>query len=285
MRIYATSDIHIDSNELNWMVWKNLAELCKKDPPDLLLICGDLAESLVDWQKALELFHEIRAEKLIVPGNHDLWSRSEKEPHSLAKYNHYLGEICHNSGWHYLPKNPWIRGKIGIAGSCCWYDYSLLPEDHPFSMEELQKKARGGLRWMDATACRWMGVDHEQLDYVITDLFFQDLKKDLEIIAHHCEYKILATHFPFYSEFLDYEGLSWDRAYFGAFMGSDRYRELLGDYQIDVHICGHLHSKKVLNLNGTQVVLSPVGSVKEWHTKDPLARLDEVLLRLEVGDQ
>ena len=178
----------------------NLVEICQENPPDILLICGDLAETLTGWQRALELFQNVEITKIIVPGNHDLWCRSEQEPDSYAKYRHYLGKVCRDNDWHYLPKNPWLKNNIGIVGSCCWYDYSLLPLKHPFDLKELNMKAKGGLRWMDAVACRWSSFAREPSDCEITDLFFKDLEEDLQKISKDCDFIILATHFPFYRD-------------------------------------------------------------------------------------
>jgi len=285
MLLYATSDIHVDSHELNWQLWEQLAQVCEQEPPDLLLICGDLSESLSGWHKALERFSQFPFPKLIVPGNHDLWSRLEAEPDSFSKYEKHLGEVSHAYGWHYLPLKPWVQDGIGVAGSCCWYDYSLLPPVHPFSREELEQKTRGPLRWMDSVACDWPGLEREGRDFVLTEKFYTQLQNDLDSLVNRCDFLILATHFPFYQEFLRYEGISWERAYFGAFMGSARYRDLLTQFSVDLHICGHLHRKEFLELEKTKIYLSPVGTIKEWAMKDPKKHLETVLIRLEAGSR
>ena len=285
MLLYATSDVHIDSHELNWQLWQEIGRVCEKSPPDVLLIAGDLAESLDGWSRALQIFSHFSFQKLILPGNHDLWSRTESEPDSFSKYEKDLPEICNQHGWHYLPKNPWIHREIAVVGSCCWYDYSLLPGVHPFSHEELSQKRRGPVKWMDGFACSWPGISQERLDETLEEYFRGQLLQDLGMGSDPSKTLILATHFPFYQEFLRYEGISWDRAYFGAFMGSSSYRDILSSFPIKLHICGHLHRREFLKMDDCSVYLSPVGTVREWTVKDPAAHLQRVLLKLEVQNQ
>jgi predicted phosphohydrolase len=283
IKIYGLSDVHIDSHPKNQELWHLLYQFCMESPPDLLLVAGDLAETERGWANALELFKKTSFQKAILPGNHDLWCRDSTEPNSLKKYHESLPRISLDQGWGYLPSQPLKIQDLGIVGSCCWYDYSLMPSDHPFCKADFLKRQRRGRQWMDGVFCRWPDFDPMDQDPLITDYFYFELEKNLKLISEKgCDKIFLVTHFPFYQDLLSFTGNNWDFEYFGAFMGSKKYLKLLEQFPIRYHLCGHLHSKAQFLWNQTQVYLSPVGTLKEWGCIDPKSRLDSILLQLQV---
>ncbi len=283
LTIYGLSDLHIDSNPLNLKVWELLRETCEMAPPDLLLIAGDLAETVQAWEKALGLFSETSFQKIILPGNHDLWCRDSPTISSMQKHQDLLPMVARDQGWHYLPSNPLKIKSLGIAGSCCWYDYTLMPQENPFTRTDFVKKERKGRRWMDGVYCRWGDFDAHDPDQEITDFFYSQLENDLtRLLNEGCKTIFLMTHFPFYQSLLPFTETDWDFNYFGAFMGSKKYLDLLDSFPIRFHLCGHLHTRAKFSAGNTEVFLNPVGTVKEWEVASPENRLESTLLRLQV---
>tara|TARA_Y100000589_G_scaffold129650_1_gene123300 strand:- start:3055 stop:3894 length:840 start_codon:yes stop_codon:yes gene_type:complete len=279
MKIYASSDIHIDSHEQNFRWWTELYKYCLANPPDILIIAGDLAETLNSWDKALQLFKECQFDCLIVPGNHDLWCRNENL-NSEDKLNLALPEICAKYGWIYLPDGSVKIDNWIFVGSPAWYDYSLMPADHPFTLDDFMSYQRDGRRWMDGIYCKWKQFQSPNRDFQLTDYFYNKLEKQLKEAT--TDNIFLVTHFPFYTEFLNFTGTNWNYEYFGAFMGSKKYRELLYKYPIKKHICGHLHRFARTKVADCDAYLSPVGYVKEWDGMQVKERLSTCLLIIEV---
>ena len=75
---------------------------------------------------------------------------------------------------------------------------------------------------------------------------------------------------------------NWDFEYFGAFMGSVKYRNLLDRFSIKHHVCGHLHRFAETKVSDCNAYLSPVGYVTEWESMNVSDRLSKCLLTIEV---
>jgi predicted phosphodiesterase len=287
LKIFFLSDIHVDSRTENYELWQNFHEICQKEKPAAIVIAGDLASSTCGIDDGLRLFADLPVIKMYVPGNHDFWeptaSGEEGSGFSILQKHHtIIPELCRKNDWIYLPGNPQNISGIAFVGSPCWYDYSLMPQNNPFSIDDFRQKSRKGRIWQDAIRCRFDNLPPHKQDEELTHIFFQELKADLETINHKSKPKetILVSHFLFHREFLRFTD-DWDFNYFGAFMGSNFYQELFTPYNIGYHICGHLHRRQHMKINGTRVFLNPVGYLREWHTKEPMNWLKKTMGVLE----
>lgn len=279
MKIYATSDLHVDAHPNNMQLWYDLYELCLSDPPDVLIIGGDLAESMKSWSSALDVFKDCSFPCLIVPGNHDLWCRNENV-FSEDKLNILLPEICHSSNWIFLPRTNFEFDNYTFVGDVAWYDYSLMPEDHPFHPQEFNEYQRAGRRWMDSLLCKWRQFNESNRDRKLTEYFYCRIEDQLSKVSSDSIF--LVTHFPFYSQFLNFTGENWDYEYFGAYMGSNKYLDLLERYPIKYHLCGHLHRLATTEYANCKVFMSPIGYIREWNGMSVKERLQSRLLKIEV---
>ncbi len=280
MRLWFTSDNHTDSHPLNWQWWEELALQIQHDPPDFLLVGGDLAESLEDFERALALISSPLVQKIIVPGNHDLWCRKDSRT-SWQKLEEDLPGICKRQNWHWLPHQPLESEGVGIAGSMSWYDYSMLPKDHPFTHEELVQRARAGRRFMDGVWCDFSGWDNHTLDQRLTQKLEDELHEDLKKIAQ-ARLKIVMTHFPMQKKFLNFRKTDWDFEYFGAYMGNATGFPRLLEAGVNLHLSGHLHREGDISEAGLRSILSPVGYVKEWEVRDVKEWFSRRLLKLDI---
>lgn len=281
MRICFSSDIHIDCHDLNLQLWKLMIERCKNLESQVLIIAGDFCESLDRFEEGLALASDLKIPKLFVPGNHDLWVRQDPDCDSEEKLNTLLPEVCERQGWHYLPGQPFDYRGVQFVGSCCWYDYSLMPENHPFSVSDFLEKQRAGRRWMDGIYTRFPSFQSPTPDHDLCQKFYQELEVDLQKLDQENS-TVLVTHFPFYREFLNFTGKNWEFEYFGAYMGSELYRDLLQKYPIKHHICGHLHRLREIEVEKCTVHLNPAGYYREWETQVPEDWLEKALKFIEV---
>jgi predicted phosphodiesterase len=138
VRIFATSDIHVDY-EVNARWLEDLSTSEYRE--DVLILAGDVSDSLERLGWALSILTARFRRVMYVPGNHDLWViRDGKNRTSLEKFER-LREVVGQSG---ASMQPETLERVTIVPLHGWYDYSFgLPSD------ELLES------WMDFHACRW----------------------------------------------------------------------------------------------------------------------------------
>ncbi|XP_011046109.1 PREDICTED: uncharacterized protein LOC105140812 isoform X3 [Populus euphratica] len=122
-RVFVLSDLHTDYPEnMNWV--KSLSTKAYKN--DLLLLAGDVAETYHNFYSTMSLLKDRFQHVFYVPGNHDLWCRSEPEgfPYyldSLEKLNKLL-DACRGLG---VQTRPMVLDGLGIVPLFSWYHESF----------------------------------------------------------------------------------------------------------------------------------------------------------------
>lgn len=122
-RVFVLSDLHTDYPEnMNWV--KSLSTKAYKN--DLLLLAGDVAETYHNFYSTMSLLKDRFQHVFYVPGNHDLWCRSEPEGHpyyldSLDKLNKLL-DACRGLG---VQTRPMVLYGLGIVPLFSWYHESF----------------------------------------------------------------------------------------------------------------------------------------------------------------
>jgi putative phosphoesterase len=271
----------VDRHQKNTEIWQRLLAYCESNPPDVLILAGDISNCQKSFKDALGSFSQTPFPKLIVPGNHDLWCINE-ECTSMEKFNKILPEICEKSGWHWLPKNPLIIDSVAFVGTPGWYDYSLMPKDHPFTNEDFEKKQNSRGKWMDVEHCNWVEDNKYLDDHQITEHFYNQLEQDiLEIKKQNPKSIVMVSHFLFDDEFLNFRN-DWEFNYFGAFMGSKKFQKLRHDHEVSLHVFGHLHRKDSLKKSNVTIELNPVGYIREWEHDSPENQLSHILGKIEI---
>jgi predicted phosphodiesterase len=138
MRVFALSDIHTDhENNRRWV-----ASLSHSDyREDVLILAGDVSDSLSQLGWTLQAFAERFAHVLYVPGNHDLWVRRTRElSTSLEKFQRVCDVVTQSGG----SLHTFRHEALTVVPLLGWYDYSF---GEPGA--ELRQA------WMDYHACRW----------------------------------------------------------------------------------------------------------------------------------
>jgi hypothetical protein len=139
MRIFAISDLHTDF-DANWQLLNQLSKTEFKN--DLLIVAGDIADRIDVIGKTLMLLRDRFQNVFYLPGNHELWVRSEKY-HSIDKFKIILS-LCHALNIETQPKK--IDG-IWIVPLYAWYSPWLgaANEDEQRELEY----------WSDFYFCQW----------------------------------------------------------------------------------------------------------------------------------
>ena len=74
MKICAISDIHYPHNEPNLM--KDIEQM---GDSDVIVIAGDISHNIFDYETVLKRFNRLKALKLVVLGNHDIYCNKKED--------------------------------------------------------------------------------------------------------------------------------------------------------------------------------------------------------------
>jgi 3',5'-cyclic AMP phosphodiesterase CpdA len=125
-RLLAVSDLHVTHPENRSIVERLRAE----NDGDWLIVCGDVSESIADFEWTLSLLAKRFAKIVWTPGNHELWTTPDEEVQLRGeqRYRH-LVEICRDVGV-LTPEDPYAvwdgeGGPLTIAPLFLLYDYSF----------------------------------------------------------------------------------------------------------------------------------------------------------------
>lgn len=127
MKIVYTGDLHFPiTSEV--VLTKFLHDTVAVNP-DVIIFAGDLAETINGihhYKQLMSIIDSIAGHitKLILPGNHDLWSQGG-EDFSQQLFNSILRNIVEDySNMHWLESSNFYLNDIAIVGSYLHYDYS-----------------------------------------------------------------------------------------------------------------------------------------------------------------
>lgn len=239
MKVWATSDLHIDYTEnFEWFLNISSTDYTK----DILIIAGDIIH---DMSKMQQLFQSIVPKfwkVLFVPGNHDIWLMpSEKGWDSMLKFQKVL-ELVQEEG---VQISPFITDDLAIVPLFSWYDFSF-GQPTP----TIQRA------WMDFKACKWLEPLEE-----IANAFF----KMNEAHLHPKSKEIIS-----FAHFLSNPVLIPDRVpplvkSLIPVFGSKRIEEQLHILKPTLHIYGHSHLNRSAVFNGIWYLNNAFGYPHESH--------------------
>ena len=197
MRIAITADLHFGHHRLGDEATNLLLQHLQHDPPDLLLLGGDIGTD-EHFAECLQLFRDLPCRKALVPGNHDVWvADNDPRGDSLGVYQQHLPTLCTQYDYHYLDTAPLIfpDASLAIVGSMNWYDYSWSLErmkaEIPDWQWHLEHKAFSRGRHNDGRFVRWQSDDVSFTRKVVANLE-QHLTQSLEQVEH----ALIMTHHP-----------------------------------------------------------------------------------------
>jgi predicted phosphohydrolase len=255
LTVAVTADLHW-GHRLGQEETRQLAAFVHQKTPDVLILAGDIGTGPL-FADCLDLFADLTCRKLLVPGNHDLWVRTDDaDLDSLLMYEQVLPRLAAERGFTMLDNGPLILPEhdLAIAGSINWYDYSwgvdAIRERFPGEEHRLQSKRFPRGRHNDAVFVRWPLDDVRFAARVVTALD-QHLDEALArvgrtiVVTHHPPYYDLG--FPRSGPPVELESFLWD-----AFCGNRTLEESLTRRadRIAFAFCGHTHRERESALGG-----------------------------------
>lgn len=272
MRLIVTADLHYEFAEYRERVDALAAEVCRVGG-DVLAIAGDtFAQDISLLDRCLHLFDAFRGDRLLVAGNHDLWTRAGD---SFDLYNRAIPEVARGCGFHDLDAGPLVLGDVAFVGTIGWYDYSFRDEAigvplrfyehkvapgyarHDWRFGHLVRTTddisrdglRAGSRWMDGEMIRW-DLDDPRFN----QLTLGRLEAQLAEVEPRVRTIVAVTHHVPFAEMLKRKSdPTW--AFGNAFMGSVGLGETLRRHDKVSHVVfGHSHSRDARDLGPIRAI-------------------------------
>ncbi|WP_311567425.1 metallophosphoesterase family protein [Photobacterium arenosum] len=273
--LVAVSDLHVSHPENR----RAVEALCAGHCEDWLILGGDVADDLTDFEWVIRLVAARFYRVIWVPGNHELWC-TPKEPMALPGEMRYrqLIEICHQYGV-LTPEDdyPVYTAEKGqsflIAPIFTLYDYSFRhPSD--FTPEQgLERARRAGAVCSDAFFLKTYPYPDirswctERVQY--TEARLNAVSGQLPMI--------FINHFPM----LQVLTQSVQPQEFSIWCGTQQVASWLSRYPVCLVVYGHLHMHGSTVLEGIPHVEVSLGYPKDRHGRDAsgmLTVLDTLLM-------
>ncbi len=293
VRIASVSDLHVDFADNRNAVVK-LATHIHRLQADLVIIAGDDSHLNHHIERALEAFGLAAPQVAYLPGNHDLWTpvkdiSQHREIDTWQRYYQELKELTHSQKAHYLPEKPLQIGSVAIAGTCGWYDYSLLAPHLRAEMgaEALRSKRFGNAIWQDARFTRFKGADGEPMedDQVCRKMELELLAQleDLDANPEISEIVLVTHHLPFY-ELLTRTG-ELRKDFYHAFMGSTGLGDVIrSSKKVKSAIYGHIHRPHQTTISGIEVKARPLGYPRDRNGMSVEEMVKNSIAWIEIGE-
>ncbi len=263
LRFAFTSDLHLDRRSPEAAPrWERFFAELGETRPDVVVLCGDIVGldkegPLRELGAALDR-HVPDAQRLFVPGNHDLWQRDPDR--DTERF--YAGELAalfrETAGLSLLDGAPRVLGgTIGVVGSLGWYDYSLAAPGLVLGpRDSYERKTFHGHRvWNDA---RWTSIED---DRAFCARLVAQLDADIDEVKRRGARRVVAiTHTLAFAEMVRsvHEKPLWTFAQ--AFHGSTALGEVIaGHAEVALHVCGHTHLPAEMRVGGNGLVSVNVG--------------------------
>ena len=141
MRVYAISDLHTDFKENRLLVERLPTPLYEKDT---IIVAGDISDSLEVIEWTLDRLRSRFAHVFYVPGNHELWVRTENYD-SVEKLQRIF-ELCRRLDVRTEPAR--VRG-VWIVPLLSWYHSDF---DSAADADDDETELEG---WADFYFCKW----------------------------------------------------------------------------------------------------------------------------------
>ena len=271
MRLAVTADLHFNHPRSRVLAEEVIGRI-NGEEPDALLVVGDTAVADGDaLERCLGLF-EVAGPKLLVAGNHELWTHGED---SYRLFKEDLPRRVRAMGWQWLQDEPVrLSEQAAVVGSVGWYDYSMaeaglgIPDrfyaakvspgaaerlsefKHLFEgADDIPPAAREVVaRWNDGKFVKLGRSDEAFLDELMGQM-----RGQLETLRDVPRVIAAVHHLPFAEVLPPRHTSQWDFA--RAYLGSARTGELLLRYaNVTDVFCGHSHFPAEVRVRHVNVV-------------------------------
>lgn len=243
-KILFTADLHWRLYPEGDACTVKLADHVARSGADAFVIAGDVADrDPEEFGHCLSLFSDFDGYKMVVPGNHDLWTENGS---SSEKYSDTLPQIARSSGFHYLDKSPFCRAGTAFIGNIGWYDYSFRNTEIGLTLEDYRKKrVPGRCGWNDRHFIQW-----EYSDEQFTKRCLRRLRRHYRQVEGDADRVICVLHHLAFKDLL-YPRTSFPLEFCRAYLGSESFGDLLLRCpKVKYVVCGHRHGKDAHSENG-----------------------------------
>jgi predicted phosphodiesterase len=237
VRLFVISDIHVD-HPAN-MAW--LRQLSRYDyTDDLLIVAGDIADETELLRASLTHLGACFRQVVFVPGNHDLWTIRSGKQSSFVQFRS-IQEICRNAN---VSMSPFHIGNTIIVPLFGWYDYSFGPRNETLN-----------LAWMDYEACNWENCDDDEVSRLFDTLNVTqavDTSKNIVSFSHFLpRIDLMPATMP------------EQYRYLYRVLGSNRLERRVRAIGSRIHIYGHSHLNRNVQLDGVAYINNAFGYPSE----------------------
>lgn len=241
MRVHAVSDVHVDY-EVNAQWVESLSRTDYQQ--DVLILAGDLSDSLDRLERAFTAFASRFMKVLFVPGNHDLWVIRDKPAIDSFQKLDAVMSLAERCG---LSAAPYHRGDLTIVPMWSWYDYTFgEPTDELLQI------------WMDFKACRWPG------DLTPAEVTSHFLQRNQYVRRDARERIISFSHFLPRVDVMPWMTPPSVRRLYPV-LGTARLEAQVRELAPLIHVYGHSHLNRRTRLSDTLYVNNAFAYPRETH--------------------
>lgn len=259
MRLAVTADLHWGHGGRGDAATRELARAVAELAPDVFAIAGDVGQE-AHFRTCLALFAALECVRLVVPGNHDLWTTSPVVS-SLEVYERRLPRAAAGEGFQYLDLQPYLApgGREAIVGSINWYDYSFADPDVEVEVPNARDLYAAKL------FPRGRHNDGQFVHLGMTDAGFcerlvERFREQVAALPSSVERLTVIQHHPPVRELFYPSALTTlDQRFWLAYTGNRRMEEaVLAEPRVRTVLCGHTHAfqevwvgeRRCLNIGG-----------------------------------
>jgi 3',5'-cyclic AMP phosphodiesterase CpdA len=260
-RLLAVSDLHVTHPENREIVGRMRPE----SDADWLIVCGDISETIVDFEWALGLLGERFATVVWTPGNHELWTTPDERVklRGEQRYRH-LVDICKQIGV-LTPEDPYAvwegaGGPLRIAPLFVLYDYSFGRNIAPTKEQSLALAHRAGV------VCSDEYLLHPD-PYASRDAWCHARVTHTEQMLACCDDDVpivMVNHFPL----IDAPTKVLRHPEFAQWCGTTRTADWHRRFNTAVVVYGHLHIPRTTWHDGVRFEEVSLGYPREWHPRN-----------------
>lgn len=260
-RLLAVSDLHVTHPENRQIVERMRPE----SDADWLIVCGDISETLADFEWTLGLLSERFATVVWTPGNHELWTTPDEHPklRGEQRYRH-LVDICKRIGA-LTPEDPFatwegVGGPLTIAPLFVLYDYSFGRNIASTKEQSLALAHRAGV------VCSDEFLLHPD-PYPSRDAWCHARVAHTERILECCDGDtpiVMVNHFPL----IDAPTKVLWHPEFAQWCGTTRTADWHRRFNAVAVVYGHLHIPRTTWHDGVRFEEVSLGYPREWHRRN-----------------
>lgn len=233
MRVFATSDVHIDYQE-NRMWLEGLSNFDYQQ--DILIVAGDLSDQVKLLDNCFRALSRKFYRVLFVTGNHDLWVIRDKNINSIEKF-HLIKHIAEQND---ILLNTFEHQDVVIVPFMSWYDYSFGEPCDKLKMY-----------WMDYKSCHW---PNDMTMGEVTNYFHQQNRQVIDDFQASEDKTVISfSHFLPRLDLMPHYIPQTFRYIFPA-LGSHALDKQIRLIQPDIHVYGHSHLNRQIEMNGIRYI-------------------------------